>query len=160
MFGCLCYATALGYKHIFDPRAMPCVFMGYTFAQKGYKIYNLESKTFIVSRDVVFHENIFPFKISFSIPYQLPFVDSSLPFIEDHPVASILNLLCLLLIIFILITIMLPTRHSGRISRPTIWTKDYIGPTFISTTPTSSSSHKQPTSLSVSYAHLSSKYNK
>ena len=28
---------------------------------KGYKLYNLDSKTVFLSRDVVFHESIFPF---------------------------------------------------------------------------------------------------
>lgn len=47
--------------------------------KRDIKFYNLESKTFIVSRDVVFHE------------YQPPFVDSSFPFIEDPPPIPILN---------------------------------------------------------------------
>ena len=36
--------------------------MGYETAQKGYKLYNLEGKTFFVNRDVVFVESVFPFK--------------------------------------------------------------------------------------------------
>ncbi|XP_075101908.1 uncharacterized protein LOC142177332 [Nicotiana tabacum] len=43
---------------------MSCVFLGYPFAKKGYKLYNLETKQFIVSRDVVFHEDVFPFSSS------------------------------------------------------------------------------------------------
>lgn len=35
--------------------------MGYTFAKKGYKLYNMETRSCFVSRDVIFHEHIFPF---------------------------------------------------------------------------------------------------
>lgn len=31
--------------------------MGYPFAKKYYKLYNIQSKQFIISRDVVFHES-------------------------------------------------------------------------------------------------------
>ena len=36
------------------------VFFGYSSSQKGYE-YNLESQTFFVNRNVLFHESIFPF---------------------------------------------------------------------------------------------------
>lgn len=36
--------------------------MGYPPGIKGYKIYDIENKKIIVSRDVRFHENNFPFK--------------------------------------------------------------------------------------------------
>jgi hypothetical protein len=39
-----------------DPRALKCVFVGYSTTQKGYKCYHPPSKKFFVSRDVTFHE--------------------------------------------------------------------------------------------------------
>lgn len=38
--------------------------MGYPHNQKGYKLYSLEDKTMFVSRHVIFHEHVFPFKDS------------------------------------------------------------------------------------------------
>jgi hypothetical protein len=45
----------------FDARAKPCVFIGYPSNSKGYKLYDLINHSVFVSRDVVFHEHIFPF---------------------------------------------------------------------------------------------------
>ena len=39
-----------------DPRALKCVFIGYSSTQKGYKCYHSPSHKFFVSRDVTFHE--------------------------------------------------------------------------------------------------------
>jgi len=35
--------------------------MGYPNLQKGYRVLEISTKEFLVSRDVIFHENIFPF---------------------------------------------------------------------------------------------------
>ncbi|GKG14329.1 cysteine-rich receptor-like protein kinase 8, partial [Tanacetum coccineum] len=51
----------------FSPRGVPCLFLGYPQHQKGYKLYNLLTKTKFVSRDVQFYEEIFPY----SQPYML-----------------------------------------------------------------------------------------
>ncbi|XP_048633129.1 uncharacterized protein LOC106359481 [Brassica napus] len=37
-----------------------CIFTGYPFGQKGWKVYDLEKKEFLISRDVVFYETEFP----------------------------------------------------------------------------------------------------
>ena len=61
-FGCLCYPTTPKHHRTkFQPRATPHVFIGYPFSIKGYKVLNLINKKIHISRDVVFHETIFPF---------------------------------------------------------------------------------------------------
>ncbi|KAL3376951.1 hypothetical protein AABB24_003396 [Solanum stoloniferum] len=62
VFGCLCYATTPLITDKFSPKALPSVFMGYSDTQKGYKLYNIATGIFFVSRDVIFKEHIFPFQ--------------------------------------------------------------------------------------------------
>lgn len=62
VFGCLYFATMLNNNDKFKSKAIPSVFMGYLTVQKGYLLFNIHSKTFFISRDVIFHENLFPFQ--------------------------------------------------------------------------------------------------
>ncbi|KAJ4760696.1 Retroelement pol polyprotein-like [Rhynchospora pubera] len=62
IFGCLCYTHKSGISDKFDSRSRKCVFIGYPFGKKGWRVYDLETKKFVVTRDVVFCENEFPFK--------------------------------------------------------------------------------------------------
>ncbi|KAL4341568.1 hypothetical protein GQ457_08G006840 [Hibiscus cannabinus] len=45
----------------FTERALPAVFLGYAPGVKGYKVYVLQNHTIMISRNVIFHEEIFPF---------------------------------------------------------------------------------------------------
>lgn len=62
VFGCKCFATINQPKHKFEPRATPCVFVGYPSGHKGYKLFNPVTKQIFISRDVHFVEDIFPFQ--------------------------------------------------------------------------------------------------
>ena len=44
----------------FASRSWRCVFVGYPYGKKGWRLYDLEKQDFIVSRDVVFLEDFFP----------------------------------------------------------------------------------------------------
>ena len=61
VFGSLCYVHQhLRKKDKFDSRSKKCIFVGYPFGKKGWKVYDLETGEIFVSRDVVFCEQIFP----------------------------------------------------------------------------------------------------
>lgn len=93
---CLCYATTLPRQDKFAPRVVKCALLGYGTHQKGYKLYNLITKSVFISRDVVFYEDIFPFQSSIS-----PANDTKVPFF--FPIhQELIKLLILSMIILIL----------------------------------------------------------
>lgn len=74
VIGCLCYVKSTKKLDKFAPRSEKCVFIGYPQGQKGWKVFNLETHEFIVSRDVIFHEHVFPYaspnESTFEAPYE------------------------------------------------------------------------------------------
>lgn len=63
IFGCLVFFKNNNTKgDKFEERGKSGVFLGYPPGTKGYKILDLKTRKIVVSRDVHFHEEIFPFK--------------------------------------------------------------------------------------------------
>ncbi|GJW32854.1 retrovirus-related pol polyprotein from transposon TNT 1-94 [Tanacetum coccineum] len=62
VFGCLCYVhnqTRHGDK--FSSKSRRCIFVGYPYGKKGWRVYDLELGVFLVSQDIVFSEMEFPY---------------------------------------------------------------------------------------------------
>lgn len=58
VFGCLCYAhnqKSKGDKYM--SRSRKCVFVGYPQGKKGWKLFDVETGDFFVSRDVKFYDD-------------------------------------------------------------------------------------------------------
>ncbi|KAI5430489.1 hypothetical protein KIW84_034901 [Lathyrus oleraceus] len=62
VFGSLAFASTL-HMHItkLEPRGRKCVFLGYKNGMKGVILYDINSHTILVSRNVIHHEHIFPY---------------------------------------------------------------------------------------------------
>jgi len=70
VFRCLCFATKLNNSDKFTERVVKCVFLGYVPDKKGYKLLNLDTNSIFISRDVMFYESLFPFKMKSSSSFQ------------------------------------------------------------------------------------------
>ncbi|GAA0149006.1 transmembrane signal receptor [Lithospermum erythrorhizon] len=93
-FGCLCFATVCSpSSDKFAHRSYKGIFIGYSSVHKEYKVYNPITHKINMSRDVTFHENIFPYKAtptdSIQTPTPVIFPDSPSKIIPDLvPVVS------------------------------------------------------------------------
>ncbi|XP_075074851.1 uncharacterized protein LOC142162398 [Nicotiana tabacum] len=74
----------LPFRERLEPRTSPHVFVGYPFGTKGYKVLSLATKKIHISRDVSFHESIFPFTLN-STTSDIPSVFPNTPFFESPP---------------------------------------------------------------------------
>ncbi|CAL9009524.1 unnamed protein product [Prunus brigantina] len=58
VFGFICYTHVPSpLRHKFDDRTRKGVFMGHGSCEKGYRVYDLQSKKIVLSRSVIFSEN-------------------------------------------------------------------------------------------------------
>ncbi|XP_075084104.1 uncharacterized protein LOC142167843 [Nicotiana tabacum] len=85
VLGCLCFAKIIQEQDKLMPRSKKSVHMRYSEVHKGYILYDLDNISSFVNRDVIFREDIFPFKGTLSSVTPL-FVDttpSTGPYIDD-----------------------------------------------------------------------------
>nr|GEZ12874.1 ribonuclease H-like domain-containing protein [Tanacetum cinerariifolium] len=67
-FGCLCFATVVKGSDKFSHRSEKCILIGYASGKKAYKLFSLENRNVLYSRDVKFYETGFSYKMSNNEP--------------------------------------------------------------------------------------------
>lgn len=68
-----------------DPKWTASIFLGYAANRKGYRLYDLQNNSFFISRDVIFYENVYPFK-GYYVNETPLFVENITPCFDPPPV--------------------------------------------------------------------------
>lgn len=65
VFGCRAWSHERSFsrRSKLDPKAKECIFVGYPDGTKGYKLWDPKKRTFLISRDIIFEEDVFPSKL-------------------------------------------------------------------------------------------------
>lgn len=62
LFGCLAFVHDHNLpKDKFRDRSRPCIFLGHPYGKKGWRLFEVNAKKFIISRDVIFDEDTLPY---------------------------------------------------------------------------------------------------
>ena len=62
VFGCQCFVTTLVHnRRKLDPRARRCVYLGHKCGIKGSIVMDLNTREILISRNIIYHESVFPF---------------------------------------------------------------------------------------------------
>jgi hypothetical protein len=98
VFGCTAYAHVDNGK--LEPRAVKCVFLGYKSGVKGYKLWNLETRKVLISRNVIFNESAMLHDSPIDVPVENQqkssvqveqFIDAQQKVIDSVPVEPIVE---------------------------------------------------------------------
>ncbi|XP_019235872.1 PREDICTED: uncharacterized protein LOC109216195 [Nicotiana attenuata] len=172
--GCLCFAKQVQETDKLMPRAKPAVLMGFSDTQKGYILLDISTQQFFVNRDVVFQENVFPFKDSssnsspvFPVIPSPPSCEEVPRYIHSYPSTSSPHNQSSTSSPHIHPSITSPSvgsdplpltsepyptlRRSFRPKHPPLWLRDYVTQPFATTTPYSTANYVSYDSLSPSY---------
>ncbi|KAL0355081.1 UNVERIFIED_CONTAM: Retrovirus-related Pol polyprotein from transposon RE2 [Sesamum radiatum] len=129
-----------GIQNKFDHRAVKCVFLGYSQSRKAYRLYNLTNHSLIISRDVQFFEDIFPYKHATSsenvIPLPVPTANLHVPAVDTShthtsaesviPPSNVTNSTSSDTHLDPPSTSQIPSRKSQRSTTKHVWIQDYI----------------------------------